>query len=386
MWREANKHIAVSEKEPLKTDALFEAGLIFSKFDDGKGQVTKEGFERLVKEYPQLVKPKQDPVATPQPDPNVPKEIVTGLMLTHYDETAGVPLSRSALDSHRSMGHMISPLAESYKVRYDKLRQMLTSKLLPRREHLLQLRRQLQNTSVEVAAAKRNIERETQTDTEQIMDRLRNAESLRQSAIKHQVLTLDEELENIERTIRRIEHANEEYDSHGPSGVTITSVTSGVMPVEGFRTPKATKMVELIQEYADLSSSIEHLAMKPLSVRVDFSTDDFPRETAHRLELISRIDKYTQAIAVKDQMLWTTLQEKEALQQSLKEEQQLGEEYAVEVSKWAEVAQKLSSELREMKQLYSNLSQKNNHLLSVLREHNIYTTEEIYGGGEREEY
>ncbi len=51
----------------------------------------------------------------------------------------------------------------------------------------IQVRRQLQGSSVEVAAARKGIERETLSDCEQILDRLRGAESMRQSAIKHQV-------------------------------------------------------------------------------------------------------------------------------------------------------------------------------------------------------
>lgn len=64
---------------------------------------------------------------------------------------------------------------------------MLTSKLLPRRENILQLRRQLTHTSNDVEAARIAIERETRADYENIIERLRNVESMRQSSIKHQV-------------------------------------------------------------------------------------------------------------------------------------------------------------------------------------------------------
>ena len=196
MWREANRHVRFASLDESKGDLLFEAGVIFSRFEDGSGYLSKSGFEKLVREYPQVVHPPKEPLRSlpveggrdiPAKESTVPKEIVTGSLLTHYDETAGVPLSRSAVDHHRAMGNAVSTLSESYKTRYDRLRQLLTSKLLPRREHLLQLRRQLQNVSVEVASAKRSIERETLEDTEQILDRLRSVESMRQSAIKHQV-------------------------------------------------------------------------------------------------------------------------------------------------------------------------------------------------------
>lgn len=201
MWREANRQVRFASVDQNKSDLLFEAGVIFSRFEDGNGYLSKSGFEKLVREFPQVLRQPKDPAdRQPQAEAgggqehdtisSVPKEIVSGLLLTHYDETAGVPISRSAVEHHKAMGNAISPLSESYKVRYDRLRQLLTSKLLPRREHLLQLRRQLQNVSVEVASVKRNIERETIEDTDQILDRLRNIESMRQSSIKHQVRVL----------------------------------------------------------------------------------------------------------------------------------------------------------------------------------------------------
>jgi hypothetical protein len=183
---------------------------------------------------------------------------------------------------------------------------------------------------------------------------------------------LDEELQNIERAVRRVEHSNDERSREVPTGVVVTSVTSGLQSADGFTLPKATRMVELIQEYSDLTSTIEFLSTKPVAVRVDFPTDDFPRETAERLEVISRCDQYAQALAVKDQMLWTALQEKTQLESSLEDETQLCHEYALEVSKWAEIAQGLNAQLAHMKQQVGLVAEKNNRLTGILREHDIY--------------
>lgn len=127
------------------------------------------------------------------------------------------------------MGNLVTPLLEAYRTRYDRLRSLLTGihpqirvfflhkviilspgKLLPKREHLLQLRRQLSDISEEVAASRRAIEKETLKDVEGIMERLRSVESLRQSSIHHQVLQIDEELGIMERIVRKVEQANEE--------------------------------------------------------------------------------------------------------------------------------------------------------------------------------
>lgn len=116
-----------------------------------------------------------------------PYEILTGKLLTHYDETAGVAIPNTSVDQHRGMGNTVVPLVEAYRSRYDHLRMLLTTKLLPKREYLLQIRRQLLNTAAEVTAVRKGIERETMQDAEQIIERLRGTESLRQSSITHEV-------------------------------------------------------------------------------------------------------------------------------------------------------------------------------------------------------
>lgn len=171
-------------------DPSFLAGQIFSKFDrDNDGKLDKQDFEQLFRENPELSRFQQPQPQSAYPDPALilPVEVVTGRLLTHYDETAGVAIPNSAVDQHKRMGNRVLPLSDSYRARYERLRSMLTSRLLPRREHLIQLRRQLDNCSTEVSAARKAIERETFTDTEQIIERLRSVESMRQSSIKHQV-------------------------------------------------------------------------------------------------------------------------------------------------------------------------------------------------------
>ena len=73
------------------------------------------------------------------------------------------------------------------------------------------------------------------------------------------MLLVDEELECIERTVRRVEAANEEsVYGGGTTGVLLSSgggdVTGkGPTPLEFVRAPRAHVMVELIQQFADLS-------------------------------------------------------------------------------------------------------------------------------------
>ena len=195
MWREAQEKSNVSvplvkqsdiTPNPIQSNPKlsFEAGKLFSRFDrDGDGKLNKKEFEDVMHSFPGMA------IHAPSSSNAVllPTEVVTGRLLTHYDETAGVAIPSSSVDHHRSMGNTVVPLVESYKMRYDKLRSLLTCRLLPRREHILQLRRQLEHSSADVFAARRAIEKETTSDAEQIIERLRGTESMRQSAIKQQV-------------------------------------------------------------------------------------------------------------------------------------------------------------------------------------------------------
>lgn len=130
-------------------------------------------------------------------------------------------------------------------------------------------------------------------------------------------------------------------------------------------------MVELIQEFADLSATINKLAVKTLSVQTDFPTDDFPRETAERLEILSRCDQYIHAVSVKDHMLWTVLKEKERQQELLEVERKLSHEYAEEMAKWAEVSESLTQQVLRLQRENEKLERTNYELVHTLRDNNV---------------
>jgi hypothetical protein len=193
-------------------------------------------------------------------------------------------------------------------------------------------------------------------------------------SVCYQVLILDEDLESIERLVRRVEVANGDSIMRGPSGVIVTSAApmGQYSALEGVPASRASLMVELIQQYGDLSSAIEKQSSKAIAVQVDFPTDDFPKETAERLEIISRCDKYSHALAVKDHILWTALKDKEKAEEALEAERKLSFEYAQELSQWAELSQNVQQQLRISKNENENLHQTNLYLINLLRENNIY--------------
>ncbi len=294
---------------------------------------------------------------------------IANQILTHYDEINCIAVALS--DNSLTGGHVV-PLPEAYSNRYQNIRALLTTNLLPKREQLIQIRRRLQNASVEVESTKRAIEQETKSDSEQIIQRLTTVEALRQSKISQEVLRVEAELDAIDRLIGRVEHANRDSSKNTNTGIKYLSAIPGAPPLETVQVPRAIGMVEFIHDYPDLSSRIQVLSTKPLSVQVDFPTDDFPRETAERLEVISRCDRMMHAVAVKDQMLWTALQDKARAEEQLLDERRLSHAYAEETAQWAEVAQELKRQLAVAEQERSTALRDIQDMREVMRKHNIY--------------
>ena len=137
--------------------------------------------------------------------------------------------------------------------------------------------------------------------------------------------------------ITRVEQANEETTKPSTTGVILTSAVPGVAPLETMRPHKAQQMVELVQQFGDLYNTIEKLASKRIPIDGDVPSDDFPKEVAERLEVMSQCDKYLHAMNVKDQLLWNALQDKKKLEESIEAEKKHSHEMAFEVTEWAEL-------------------------------------------------
>eukprot|EP01035_Chromulina_nebulosa_P066835 gene66835-91535_t len=92
---ESNK-VALSTNPEL---ALFEAGQIFSKFDvDGDGKLNKTEFTEMMKKNPELFRRGGSVDEQKSSSENLPGEVISNRLLTHYDETAGVAISRGEVD------------------------------------------------------------------------------------------------------------------------------------------------------------------------------------------------------------------------------------------------------------------------------------------------
>ncbi|CAM9117886.1 unnamed protein product, partial [Pylaiella littoralis] len=342
-------------------------GQLFQKFDtDGDGRLGRADFERMIggmlerlggnsgsgtgavgtgeggegreggREGGDVSSIPLPPLPPPLLPPSAPSPPPVGPSVTHYDETTGVPLIREAVASQQALGHTVVPLGEAYNRRLSRLQSLASSRLMPVRERLLQHRRRHHSRGEEVQAAKAAIERETLADAGAIVERLRSAEALKQATLAQGVSSVTAELEGVEKLSDQVARVTAQSSS-SPSAASPSA--SYAQDFEG-----TENMVELIQSYRELCNSIDRVASKPFDPEIDVQAIDFPHETAERLEVLRRADRYEQALSVKDQMLWQCQQ----LQEKCQEERSLGQEFAEEAQEWVNLTGKLSDRVKTL--------------------------------------
>lgn len=106
----------------------FDAGSVFAKFDsDQDGKLSKKEFEELILAHPELLSHSNNDLNS-NTNINIntqnngkytlPHEVITGRLLTHYDETAGVAIPKTSILSHEQMGNTVRPLIQAYSERF----------------------------------------------------------------------------------------------------------------------------------------------------------------------------------------------------------------------------------------------------------------------------
>ena len=174
--------------------------------------------------------------------------------------------------------------------------------------------------------------------------------------------------------MQRVEAANNinPFSGAALSGLSIVGSSPSTNAVSGISGHAVGHMVEIIQQFNDLNATIDRLSSKNLAIQLDFPTDDFPKETAERLEVIAKCDKYLHALAVKDQMLWVALQEKKRSEENLVQERKLSQEYAEEVAHWAQLSQGMAGQIAGLKADNETLHRDIEALTTILRNNNIF--------------
>ena len=176
---------------------------------------------------------------------------------------------------------------------------------------------------------------------------MKAAETLKQAALQQQLNECSAELESVDHLVAKI--------TAGSEAAAVTSNLSNYRHLSGRDGGVRSSldgeigMVGFIQLYPELSSAIDRLVARQINVNVDLVSDDLPREMAERNEVVRKCDRYEQALAVKDQMLWNMLKEKESWDEKIAKEREINKEYANEMSEWLALTNNMSEEINRIR-------------------------------------
>ena len=184
---------------------------------------------------------------------------------------------------HQGPTHLIIPLAEAYQSKLASLQEMLNSSLVHKRDALMQQMRVVEGRLGEVKAASSAIERETKRDVEGILDRLKGQESVKSAALRR-------ELDDLRRDVDQI-----------------TMITRNIVE------RRSMNAMEFLSRYREMYDTCSRLNSKAIRALPDVRTDDFERESYKRHLMLQAYEKMTEVLAVKDQMIWNLLKEKNSL-------------------------------------------------------------------------
>mmetsp|Transcript_709 Transcript_709/g.1747 ORF Transcript_709/g.1747 Transcript_709/m.1747 type:complete len:435 (-) Transcript_709:1555-2859(-) len=366
--------LAVAAAPPLAAGSTFEAGQLFQRYDtSGKGVMTKRDFERLMMD---LAKPGAGaPMPAPGPSltapggfgamsaaagsipaaarpaydalPTAPFQHTAGKIpyrntetYTHFDETSGVPVPAERVSYHVATGHTVVPIMDAYSKRHSRLCALLSRRLMPRREQLMNIMRRVRSRVEEVRAKRTAIERTTMQDVETMIERLRSAEALKLSTLGSQLSDVQAEIEAIDRITEQVEGAR----SAGGVGAGIADFGGG----SGADTGPLSSL-DIIQMFPELCSAIDKPSSRPVGNMVDVTAEDLPTEVAERLEVLRRADKYEEALALKDAMLWELMQEREGLLDKQEKNGETLKQFEDEMANWLALSDKMAEEIASLR-------------------------------------
>ena len=318
---------------PDKTD--FEVGRLFARFgkSGANGQITSNEFKEMMHSLAKEGRWQEQRSGGQQRAGNNMRSASTSYASTSAAAAAvappehffNLPLApeteriRAEINAHASA---VNPLAATEL-------HMLQMNLLSKKEHLMQQMRFVRARAEEVQSVRRAIERETLADAEAIVHRLRGAESLKLSLLKHDMDQLQHDLDEIDGFAAIMKR-----DSN--------TAKSGTMNADG-------SALSTRSRYLEMCAEAERIANKNFKTTIDVQADDFDREVVERINLATQVEAAKEAAAVKDQMVWMLLQEREELKTTEKkyseEVEKLSQESCKEIEEWVRLTDNFRAKL-----------------------------------------
>jgi hypothetical protein len=276
-----------------------------------------------------------------------------------------VPGGYGAADMATASDVALGSLAEAFHTRLHSL-SVAHANLMAKREAMLYQLARLRSRAEEVAAARRSVERETMADTEAILHRLRSAEALKASLLRHDMDVLAGDVAAIDRFAADLSS----HASGGPQDTAAAAATGGAASdsgaaVQTLANRSSTGMMVsgqgmggvlsgdvhppralgFMRQYPALCSEADRLLAKPVKQEVGVASGDFERETASRLALVEQVRALQELNDSKTSVIEALLREREAAAADVAAITQASND---EVQQWVELTDKLTAQLSKL--------------------------------------
>jgi len=271
--------------------------------------------------------------------------------------TAMVPGGYGAADMSGASDVAMGSLSEAFHTRMHSL-SVAHANLMAKREAMLYQLARLRSRAEEVAAARRSVERETMADTEAMLHRLRSAEALKQSILRHDMDVLAGDIAAIDRfagdlsshsAVAGSEAAGAAAGDHDGTSAVQTLANRGHTMVQGQGLQQLVsggvqpqRALGFMREYPALCSEADRLLAKHVKQDIAVSSEDFERETASRLALVDQVAALRELNDSKTSVIEALLREREAAAADVAAITQASND---EVQQWVELTDKLTAQL-----------------------------------------
>ena len=354
-----------------ESNLQFEHGRLFQKYDAvNAGSLNQEQFRSFIHDVRRGSLPPPAPAAAasagmshtvPQYGPwgthASPQQYGSGAGVYGHtlpeSSTAVVPGGYGAADMAGASDVAMGSLSEAFHTRMHSL-SVAHANLMAKREAMLYQLARLRSRAEEVAAARRSVERETMADTEAILHRLRSAEALKQSILRHDMDVLAGDIAAIDRFAG-------DLSSHGGSPAADAAAASGEQEGNAVQTlanrgtvqgqglqqvasggVQPQRALGFMREYPALCSEADRLLAKHVKQDITVSAEDFERETASRLALVEQVAALRELNDSKTSVIEALLREREAAAADVAAITQASND---EVQQWVQLTDKLTAQL-----------------------------------------
>lgn len=259
---------------------------------------------------------------TQQPKPQPIRNCIHhNQQLKYYCEACEVPTCTDchSLGPHNTELHRVASISEAFTSRYDYLVSGNYKLLTDKRDRLIAQLNRIDNRIRDIQSAADYYDRDVKTEYAGILERLKSAEGQKTAILQHDMAELQKDIERIDSI----------FD-------TLDMYLQGELKED---------LVGFLIKFREIHEYIEFAISKPFKAKVDIVPNDLPRDLKRSREMIEKSAQGESLLKLKDEIIWTLIQEKKKLTDIAKVD--IDKAYQYEWNEWAKLINKYSEELEK---------------------------------------